>query len=141
MKNIGFNITRPSIINVVNKVAYTDLSNSLCQSYKLYTLNGKNIVNIETFLSEFSDQILTKGKADNLSNFEDHFFQYLVTCPEVRSAFIWTEVDNMLKGALLDLITFSDILSSITRKLYKHGRTHINILVGSDINFPMPIQL
>ena len=141
MRNIRFNITQPSIINLVNESSFNDVSNSLSKSYELHVLNGKSIIDSRSFLIEFSEQILVAGVADNLSNFEDLFIDLLLRGSESRTAFIWTDVDNMLAGGLGDLIAFSDILSTITRKLYQRGNTHINLFIGSGSNFPLPNQL
>lgn len=140
MKDMGFNTTRPSVINLVDESSFYDMSNELRSTYRFYTLNGKNIFNADTFLKEFSVQILTSGTATNLSNFKDLFLDVLISGSELHTAFIWTNVDNMLDGGLGALITFSDILSSITRKLYKNGHTHINFFLGSGSNFPLPIK-
>jgi hypothetical protein len=142
MKNKGYVASSPAVINYIENSYLQQLIVSFGENgVKYIVLNGDGVKDKNTLLNKFGQDVFDGHTPDGWDQLSDLFSNLISSVESPQTAFIWTNVDQMLNGGLEDLIVCADILTGITRKFYTQNLVHLNFFLGEGSNFPKPVEL
>lgn len=139
-------VNRFSILNLVNEENINGLLIDLSkQGYKVMEIDGRDIFDSKTFFNEVKDTLPFDppiGRMVNWDAFSDSLWEGICNLGSEKVAIVWTEVHNMLKYGLLDLIKSVQCLTDVATSLYNDTDevervSLILFLVGEGSNFPV----
>jgi hypothetical protein len=125
-----------SVLNYAANAELPQLRQQLqAAGYRVLEFRGERIQDRESLFAAVSEDLLEGEPVANWSGLEDSLRNALEESQAPRIVLLWDHAQQMLDGALRDLVTMLDALTRISRRLYTDNRTFLTFLLGDGPNF------
>jgi hypothetical protein len=129
-------LSQLAVLNYVPLARLDDLRAELhAARYQILGLDGVGVRDASGFFTAASAQLFTGERISNWDSFADMLANHATVIESPRTAFIWTEAQQMLDGRLRDLVTAANVLTGIARDAYADSRRFVTFLAGAGPNF------